>query len=162
MLYVCSLRDEPRSRMQTYTQMLPVELYPQEVCVSHWALSFLTRRESSTGGMDGWKEGDGLSSGPLKREDRPCGAGTAASLWNCRCLFCLISLPPSGFGLFLALFHFLSLRAEMFPLFLLRPSSLRFHLRGMACFFLLALEVQSNAKLPKVGTSPTKSSHCLH
>ena len=65
-------RDEhkPRSRMQTDTQMLPTELSPQWVCVSCWALSFLTRRELSTGGWrawmeDGWVEGGRETGLPL-------------------------------------------------------------------------------------------------
>lgn len=41
---VCSSRDEPRSRTQTDTQMLPIELHPQWVRVSRRALSFFTRR----------------------------------------------------------------------------------------------------------------------
>lgn len=152
-VYVCSPREEPRSRTQTDTQMLPIELYPQWVCVSRWALSFLTRRESSTGGWreDGWREGDGCCSGPLKRRDGPCGAWTTASF---RCRF---SLPVSVFSSFI-FFHSSGSNVPFYSSLL--PS--RFLLRGLASFCLLALEVQSNKKPLKPGTTPTLCLHSSH
>lgn len=164
-MYVRSPGDEPRSRTQTDTQTLPTELHPQWVCVSRWALSFLTRLEASTGGWrDGGREGDSSPLWSFEEGRWALQAWTAASLRSCRCLSLPIYFSSAGFCLSFTLFNFLSLSwLECSFSFPLPPSSRsRFLLRGLASLFIIVLKVQSNAKLLKHGTSPTLSLLCLH
>ena len=157
-VFVGSPGDEPRSR----THMLPMELHPQWVCVSRWALSFLTKCKSSTG--DGGMERGWVETGPpsvlLKNKDGPCGAWTVASLWNWRVVLCSISLFHLLVLVFSLLFFLFSRSYGSNVPFIPSSSSSKSCPLRVAVFLFLILVLEVQTKLLELGTSPTLCLHC--